>query len=183
MAANEAELIARGRAGDRAALAALHTAHAPRIKAYALRSGFREADADDLTQEAFLLAFRALDTFDCDRGDFAPWLNTIARNLARKRFLEPFTLQFDPELAAEVLAVRANPGGPPEMREQIDALSGCIEDLDPELANVIRLRYVDGRTTRGIADATGISEATVRLRLRDAAVLLEQCLKKKGVFS
>ena len=183
MAAGEAELITRGRAGDHAALEALHSAHAPRIKAYALRSGFRTADADDLTQETFLLAFRALDTFDCDRGDFAPWINTIARNIARKRFGEPNTLQFDPELAAEVLATRANPGDPPEIREQIDALSVCIKGLDPELAEVIRLRYVDGQTTRGIADVSGISEATVRLRLKDAAVLLEQCLKKKGVFS
>lgn len=183
MAAGEAELISRGRAGDHAALSALHSAHAPRIKAYALRSGFRQADADDLTQEAFLLAFGALDTFDCDRGDFAPWINTIARNLARKRFGEPNTLQFDSELAAEALAVRANPGDPPEIREQIDALSRCIKDLDSELAGVIRLRYVDGRTTRGIADATGISEPTVRLRLNEAAMLLKQCLKKKGVFS
>ena len=182
MAANEADLIARGRAGDHAALTALHAAHAGRLKAYMLRSGLRQTDADDLTQEAFLLAFRALDAFDCDRGEFAPWLNTIARNLMRKKFREPNTLHFDPKLAEAVLAVRVNPGEPPELRETIDALSQCIEALDPGLARVVRLRYVESRTTRGIADAAGISEATVRLRLKDAAVLLGQCLKRKGVF-
>ncbi|MFH1730635.1 MAG: sigma-70 family RNA polymerase sigma factor [Planctomycetota bacterium] len=183
MAADESELVAGGLAGDGAAFDALHSAHAARIKAYFLRSGFRENDADDLTQDAFLLAFRALHTFDAARGGFGGWIAKIARNLARKEFRgRPALPHFDPVLADEILVASANPGDPPELREEIAALAKCVDALEPELADVIRLRYVEGRTTRGIAGVIGLSESSVRLRLANAARLLEQCLKKKGVL-
>lgn len=183
MAADESELVAGGLAGDGAAFDALHSAHAARIKAYFLRSGFRENDADDLTQDAFLLAFKALHTFDAARGGFGVWIAKIARNLARKEFRgRPPLPHFDPMLADEVLAAGGNPSDPPELREEIAALAECVDALEPEFADVIRLRYVEARTTRGIAEVIGLSESSVRLRLTNAARVLEQCLKEKGIL-
>ena len=66
---------------DDAAFAALHAAHARHVKAFFLRCGFGAADADDLTQETFVLAFRGLSMFDPARGEFRPWVGAIARNL------------------------------------------------------------------------------------------------------
>ncbi len=179
----ENELAKRGAAGDTAALQELHAANAPRLKAYFLRSGFRESDADDLTQEVFLLALKALHRFDPALAGFGTWLGTIARNLARKRFRRQRNpLHFDAELADEVLATDGNPGGSPELRERLAALPDCIAALGPELERLVRLRYVEGRTTRGIADASEVSEPTIRLRLKEAMVLIEQCLRRKGLF-
>lgn len=183
MAADENELITGSLAGDGAAFDTLHATHAARIKGYFLRSGFSQNDADDLTQDAFLQAFRALRTFDAARGRFGVWIAKIARNVARKEFRRrPALPHFDPVLADAILAASGNPGDPPELREEIDALAGCVDALEPEFADVIRLRYVEARTTRGIAELIGLSESSVRLRLTNAARLLELCLKKKGVM-
>jgi len=178
----EGEWVARCLAGDASAYRALYDAHARRIAAYFRRSGFRQADADDLLQETFLRVCRSLHTFDAGRGAFGVWLATIARNVARKawgRRREPDS--FDPEIAEDVLAGPDNPGHDAAQREEVDALRDCVEQLPEGLRRIVRLRYVEARTTRGVSGATGIPEATVRLRLSEARQKLEQCLRLKGV--
>jgi DNA-directed RNA polymerase specialized sigma24 family protein len=54
--------------------------------------------------------------------------------------------------------------------------------LSPDVANLVRLRYVEARTTRGVGQAAGLPESTVRLRLAEARNLLERCLRGKGVL-
>jgi len=179
----EAELVLRCLSGETSAFEALYGAHAGRIAAYFLRSGFARADADDLTQETFTRAFRSLGTFDADRGAFRPWLATIARNVARKRWgrrAEPGN--FDPELAEDVLAGADNPQTAAQQAEEIDAVRDCVSRLPEQLGRIIRLRYVEGRSTRGVAAATGIPEATVRSRLGEAYERLARCLAAKGVM-
>jgi len=183
MSADAPDLIARCLRGDDAAFTALHAEHAGRVKAYFLRQGFTGPDADDLTQQVFVRVFKSFRTFDRSRGTFSQWLGAIARNVARKHFRRRTQPQsFDPELAEEMFAAMENPTGRVELREEIDALSQCIEALPAELARVIHLRYVQARTTRGIAALLGMPEATVRLRLKEAAGLLQGCLKAKGIF-
>jgi len=161
----------------------LHAAHAGRIRAYFLRSGFPDSDADDLTQETFIRAFKSIRTFDPDRGSFRTWLAAIARNVARKRWGQRAAPDhFDPEIAEDVFAAPDNRTGSAEAREEIDALSECIDALPANLARVVHLRYVQAMTTRGVAAETGIPEATVRLRLSEALALLEGCLRAKGVL-
>ena len=73
MAANIPDVISRCLAGDDAAFDSLFAAHGRRVRAYFLRCGFGPADADDLTQDTFLRAFKSLGTFDATRGTFAGW--------------------------------------------------------------------------------------------------------------
>jgi len=179
----DAGLVARCLRGDQAALRSLYLAHAGRVKAYFRRSGFADADAEDLTQETFLRAFKSLGGFDAARGALGPWLAAIARNAARKRWARrPEPDSFDPELAEQVLELADNPSGSTETREQLDALAGCLAKLPRDLAEVLRLRYVEARTTRGVAAATGLAEATVRLRLAKALGLIERCMRTKGML-
>jgi RNA polymerase sigma-70 factor (ECF subfamily) len=184
---SEGQLVSRAASGDSAAWRELYDAHAGCVVAYLLRSGFARGDADDLTQDTFLRALRSLRTFDPARGAFGAWLGAIARNVARKhwgRRAQPDN--FDPDLAADVLADPAdgpNPGpAQAARREEMDAVADCIARLPEELARLVRLRYVEGRTTRGVAEAAGTPEATVRVRLAEAHNRLRQCLKSKGVM-
>jgi RNA polymerase sigma-70 factor (ECF subfamily) len=183
MDASDEERMARCRAGDEEAFRALYDAHAGRVKAYFLRAGFAPADADDLTQQVFLRVFRSIHTYDPARGSVTPWLGAIARNVARKVWARrPEPEHVDPELAEAMFAAGPNPSDPAELHEELDALAVCIEALPVELARLIHLRYVQARTTRGMAALTGMPEATVRLHLKKAARLLEQCLDAKGVW-
>lgn len=183
MSVPDNQLIAQCLNGDDSAFEQLLDAHGGRAKAYFLRSGFSPADAEDLAQEVFVRIYKSLNTFDAEKGTFAGWTATIARNVARKRWdkrSQPDN--FDPELAEEMFASTDNPGTPAELQEELDALSMCIEALPVELARVVHLRYVQGRTTRGVASEMTISEFTVRSRLKEAEVMLEQCLRAKGIY-
>ncbi len=184
MEANEAELIEQCLRGDQTSCSLLYSTYAGLVRAYLQRCGFGSTDADDLTQEVFVRVFKSLKTFKPAKGTFRQWLGAITRNVARKRWRRrPEPENFDPELAEEVFATYGNPGQTPEAREEVDAVRLCVQTLPADLTRIIRLRFVQGRTTRGIASAIEMAEATVRLRLKEAVALLESCLRDKGVLS
>jgi RNA polymerase sigma-70 factor (ECF subfamily) len=81
---SEAEAILRARNGDRSAFEYLYRLHSRRVYALCLRMVGNTADAEDLTQEAFLLLLRKIDTF---RGEsaFSTWLHRLAVNLVLMR--------------------------------------------------------------------------------------------------
>jgi len=175
------QLIDRAADGDRAAFDALHVAAAGRVRAYLRRSGFAPADADDLSQETFLRAFKSLSTFDPSKGALLTWIGAIARNVARRQWQrrkDPDS--FDPDLAEEMFAAEDDPSQRPEVREEVAAVRECVDALPAELARIVRLRYVDALTTRAIAAIVDMPEATVRLRLGEASELLQKCLARKG---
>ncbi|MHC4983533.1 MAG: RNA polymerase sigma factor [Planctomycetota bacterium] len=183
MSETEVQLVRQCLGGDATAFEWLYREHASRIKAYLARSGFTASDADDLTQQTFFQAFNSLTTFDSRRGTFGGWIAAIARNVARKNFhRRGDSRNFDPEMAEETLAYEDNPGQAAAASEENEAISECVEALPAELARIVRMRYVEARTTRGIASETGIPESTVRLRLSEAMAAIEKCLKSKGIL-
>jgi RNA polymerase sigma-70 factor (ECF subfamily) len=162
---------------------ALYDAHAPRVMAYLRRTGFSQADGEDLCQETFIRAFKSLATFNADRGSMGQWLGAIARNVARRHWARRTeTNSFDPALADELFAAPAPAGESPEAREETAAVGACVESLPPDLAKLVRLRYVEGLTTRAVAERANMPEATVRLRLAQAMEALQRCLAAKGVL-
>ena len=184
MDANEANLIERCLRGHQASCNQLYSTYAGLVRAYLHRCGFDLTDADDLTQDVFVRVFKSLKTFNFTKGTFPQWLGAISRNVARKRWRRrPEPENFDPELAEQVFATHDNPGRTCQAHEEIDALRLCVDSLPADLARIVRLRYVQGRTTRGIAEATDMAESTVRLRLTEAMDLLERCLAGKGVLA
>lgn len=176
-----AQLLEQARRGDQRALAALYDEHAPAVASYFLRCGFKASDAQDLTQDVFVRAFRSLHTFDPARSGLRTWLGAIARNVARRAWHKtPPGGQYDAELAAETLAEPPNPGQTPEAREEMDALGDCISHLPSELGRLVELRYVKALTGRAIAAELRMAESTVRLRLEEAKAALARCLRSKG---
>lgn len=157
----------------------LYAHHAGAIRAYFLRSGFNASDSDDLLQETFLRVTRSLKTFDAARGSLRSWLGAIARNLARKQWgrrAEPEN--FDPALAEAVLSVE---DWSPQRREELHAVGAFVEALPEELRRLVRLRYVEGRTTRGIAAVCGMPESTIRMRLKESLAIMESWMRSEGL--
>ncbi|MDP6636538.1 MAG: sigma-70 family RNA polymerase sigma factor [Phycisphaerae bacterium] len=182
MEQTEQQLVSRSLAGEESACRQLYQAHAGRVAAYFRRSGFDSSLTADLTQETFVRVFSSLGGYDPERGAFGAWLSAIARNVARKCWRRRTTANtFDPELADAMFAIPAEASSTPEQREENSAVAECVSHLDQQLGELVRMRYVRGMTTRGIAAEAGMPEATVRSRLGEALDCIARCLRGKGI--
>jgi len=170
--------LARAQRGDEPAWRAL-VAHYQRpvfgLLTRLLSATARRDLVEDLAQETFLRAFRALPSFDRSAaGRLSSWLLTIAARLALDE------LRQRRPLAAR--ATRdATPAAPPaasrpERRLVADIVARAVADLSPDHRAVILLREVHGFDYEEIAAALAISVGTVRSRLSRARAELRAAL-------
>ncbi|OGQ10591.1 MAG: hypothetical protein A2138_07570 [Deltaproteobacteria bacterium RBG_16_71_12] len=166
--ANDDEaLVARARAGDRAAFGQLFTRHHGRVTAMCTRLLADRGRVDDAVQQTFLEAWRCLDRFE-GRSRFTTWLTRIAihtcfglrRRLARLVFVgEPVEPAFDVE----------EPGRTPEQlalaRAREVAIREVLASLSQKKRTVFVLADLEGMTSPEVAEVLGVPDATVRTRL------------------
>jgi RNA polymerase sigma-70 factor (ECF subfamily) len=131
--------------------------------------------AEDIAQEAFLSAIRALDRFDRRRA-FGPWLNRIVVNRAidwsRARTLRR---EVSGELPADALPAPAAAGRP-----YSDDVVTALASLSPEHRAVVVLRYLLEYTPGEIAGLLALPRGTVNSRLRRALDVLESGLAEES---
>lgn len=159
-------LIRRFLAGDEAAFRSLYRRHAPRLRMTIVRLlGSRRDDADDVVQEAWVAACRALHRF---RGEsrFSTWLAAIAIRAARRRLdWRLDAIELDDALAA--------PGTPPG--QGMD-LARALESLSDGYRSVVVLHDVEGYTHEEIAALLGIAVGTSRSTLTRGRRMLRRLL-------
>ncbi len=168
-APEDAELVSRAAAGDDAAFRALYDRHRPAV--FRLARGFAAFgpdDVDDVVQETFVRAFRALARLE-QRDRFGAWILAIARNRALSRLARARSaaeLADDLEREVEVAAAGVSPADPDEAAE-LDAVRRIIADLpDGPEKETVRLFYVEGRlSAREIADRLGVGKSAITMRL------------------
>lgn len=185
------EWVEQAQSGDTRAFDRLVTKHRGTIYAMIRNMVHHDADAWDLSQEAFVKAWRALPRFE-SRARFTTWMFRISHNVVydwlRKRRIES-----DSELNDELLdAGRMDASAPTapgprlrpdeamereEVRAQIDA---AIRTLSPDHREVILLREVQGLDYKEIAEATGSSIGTIMSRLHYARKKLRNLLTLKS---
>jgi RNA polymerase sigma-70 factor (ECF subfamily) len=169
-AGGDRSLVEAARLGDRSAFAALHKRYAPMVHGIAL-ARVHLAEADDLVQEAFLLALEKIATLR-DADAVGPWLGAIARNLAvgyhrRRRptetmTTEPATQQSDPRDGS--------------VTSQATAALAAIRTLPEAYHETLILRLVEGLTGPQIAACTGLTQGSVRVNLHRGFKLLRASL-------
>ncbi len=165
-----ASTVARARSGDGPAFAELYRRHAPAVHAI-LAARVDPADAEELVQEVFLSAHRALATL-LDPGAFGPWIHQIARNAAASRVRE---LSRRPRSQPLGDVPTAEPRDPDDdLRRRVLAR---IRDLPEAYRETLAMRLIDGMTGPEIAEATGLSPGSVRVNLHRGMDLLRPLLK------
>jgi RNA polymerase sigma-70 factor (ECF subfamily) len=156
---DERAWVRGAQAGSVSDLEALFKAHWPRAYRAAYLVVHDAAAAEDIAQEAFLAAVRALDRFDRKRP-FAPWLHRIVVNRAidwaRARNLRAEVLDEAPEVADE----------PRSQVAYSEGVAAGLASLAPEHRAVIVLRYLLEYTPGEIADLLELPRGTVNSRLR-----------------
>jgi RNA polymerase sigma-70 factor (ECF subfamily) len=167
----ERALVRDAQRGSAAALEQLFRLHWPRAYRAAFVVVGDTAAAEDIAQESFLAAVRALDRFD-RRRPFGPWLHRIVVNRAidwaRARALRR-------EIGVEGLAEPAAPER--ESGERADELAGALATLGVEQRAVIVLRYLLDYTPGEIAELLDLPRGTVNSRLRRGLDRLGEALE------
>jgi len=159
--------------GSAAALEHLFRAHWPRAYRAALVVVGDAAAAEDIAQESFLAAVRALDQFD-RRRPFGPWLHRIVVNRsidwARARTLRR---ELDAGSAPEPAAPTR------ELAGRAGELAAALSELGPEHRAVVVLRYLLEYTPGEIAELLDLPRGTVNSRLRRGLDRLEEALRNE----
>jgi RNA polymerase sigma-70 factor (ECF subfamily) len=164
-----AELVKRARKGEPAAFDELVRRHLRAAYAVALAVLGRPADADDVAQDAFLVALEKLD--DCrDPARFSGWLIQIVRNRALHA-LKKRKLRDPSDDVADAPSHTA--GGDVVLRRQLLA---ALATLTPVQREVVLLHDLDEWTHAEIADALGLTETNCRQHLFTARRALRGAL-------
>jgi RNA polymerase sigma-70 factor, ECF subfamily len=181
---DEQTLIRAAGRGNREAFNALVLRYQDNVYTLAYRIMGEAQSAADATQEAFIIAYRRLDTYR--GGSFRAWLLRITTNhcydeLRRLRRRPVVSVEdlADPDI--EDGAALPDPGDTPEQivqqRELQRAIQGCINSLSPDQRVVLVLSDIEGLNYQEIADNAGISLGTVKSRLSRARAAIRDCLQ------
>jgi RNA polymerase sigma-70 factor (ECF subfamily) len=175
---SETALVKRAIAGDGDAFAALFQLHRGRVYAVCLRMTNNPADADDLTQEAFIQAFRKLNTF---RGDSAlsTWLHRVAVNTALMHFRKRSTAQTSLDGSGDVEPEKREFGCQDQrLNHSLDriALKRALEALPFGYRTIFELHEFDGYGHREIAKILHCTVGNSKSQLHKAKQRIRECL-------
>jgi RNA polymerase sigma-70 factor (ECF subfamily) len=168
--ASEAALVRAAQRGSSEAFAELFRRHWPRAHRAAWLVLHDATAAEDVAQEAFVAAVRALDRFD-RRRPFGPWLHRIVINRA-----------IDHARARELRREVADVGVEPAVFDRADApgddVVAALSGLPPDQRAVIVMRHLLGFTPGEIASALGLPRGTVNSRLRRGLDGLQEVVER-----
>jgi len=189
MSPEQAELLERLRLRDENAFAEIVRAYQDRIVNLMYGMLHNYDDAVEAAQEAFLKAFRAIDSFKGESQIYT-WLCRIAMNTASsarrspRRKMEEAALSLDEPVEGKSGAMsRQIAGGEPgpadaaERNETEAAVRAAIERLDDEFRAVVVLKDIEGFDYQETAEILGIPRGTVKSRLHRARMMLRDFLK------
>ena len=176
------DLLSRCVSGDQSACAAFYDAVAPGMYRLAYSILLHQEDAEDVTQEAMVYAFRNLHHYDPARGAIRTWLYTITvsrcRNARRRKWLPTTAL-------SHLLSIGLEPMIPTEHTPEAaisrmgirDALEAALATLSPRLREAVALRYGQGLTYREMAEVLDCPQKTAESRVRLAHEALRTALQ------
>lgn len=187
----EQELVERAKKGDETAFEVLVTDNEKRIYNLCRRLTGNPEDAAELTQEAFLNAWRGLSRFQGE-SSFSTWLYRLASNACidflrkeKRRQNLSMTVSLDDEEEARQVELpdeRYAPERELERTEVRQAVVAGLERLTPEHRQVLVMREINGLSYAEIGAVLGLEEGTVKSRIARARNALRKVLTERGNF-
>jgi RNA polymerase sigma-70 factor (ECF subfamily) len=151
--------------------------HHKRLLAYALSITRDGCMAEDIVQDALVVAFRKLDTFDTSRS-FSAWVRGIIRNKHLEHLRKKRELLLDEnELDSLEACHSAWDSSGKDDCEIFHILSECVKKLPEILLLPIRMFYFVSMNGAEVADSLKCNEATVRKRLQRGRERLSSCIE------
>jgi RNA polymerase sigma-70 factor, ECF subfamily len=175
-------LLVRVARGDATAFDELYVRCSPLVFGMVLQVLRDPAQAEEVTQEVLVEAWRNAARFDPDRGTARSWLLTMARRRAIDR-VRSAQAAADRDVRAGVAA------GVPDYDQVAEAVwqrfereqvRRCLDGLTPLQHEAISLAFYRGQTQREVSDTLGVPLGTVKTRLRDGLIRMRDCLGVDG---
>jgi RNA polymerase sigma-70 factor, ECF subfamily len=181
-AASQSQLIARAQRGEEEAFAELFELHKRRVYSLCLRMTGDTAEAEDLTQEAFLQLFRKIATF---RGEsaFSTWLHRLVVNVVlmhlRRKGLQKVSLD-EADTSQEEPVKREYGDDDRRLLGSVEriALKNAIEELPPGYRAIFVLHDVEGYEHNEIAQIMNCSVGNSKSQLHKARLKLREALRR-----
>ena len=181
----DASLVERAQKGDLDAFDSLTIKYRQRLLSVIYNMTSNREDAADLTQEAFVKAFRSIGRFK-GKSSFFTWLYRIGVNVTlshlqknkTRRFFsfENLSEEVNQETAFEVLASRSKTERPTLLNELQEKLNEALQKLSNKHRTIVVLFEIEGLSHKQIAEIMKCSEGTVRSRLHYAKQQLQAYL-------
>lgn len=172
----ETDLVRRLRAGDDAAFSQLYARYGRLVHSIAMRLMGDHHDAEDVTQQVFVSAWRSRESLKQDAGSLAGWLATITRrrcaDLAAGRARATQT-----EEAAATVMMLPTPADPARAIEEI-TVAHTLETLGEPRSTIVRMAVVEDRRHEDIAQALGVPLGTVKSHVRRGLLQLRSRLEE-----
>jgi RNA polymerase sigma-70 factor (ECF subfamily) len=175
----EAQLIAAARDGDLRAFAELVAVHQHSIRTCLVVRVSELQDAEDLAQDAFIIAHGKLGEFEPGRS-FRAWVRGIALNLLRnhQRKLRPEPRGHIAELEAltdQAVEEDHAAGGEPEL---LEAAARCLDKLDQPSRELLRLRYTEARPLAELCEQLRRKHSAITMWLHRIRAALRDCIER-----
>ena len=181
---DKVDLVMRARKGDLQAFEQIVRREQDAVRAFLAVRLSRSDEAEDLAQEAFMVAHRELKSFE-EHRPLRPWLIGIAHNLLRNHLRkfraepigghEELQVAFDGYLSSQRVDLHTP-------RVFID-LEECLSELDPEAKGLIEARYVNGESIKEIQKRVGKGHSALTMYLHRIRETLGQCIERKRKHS
>ena len=180
-AATATALVAAAKAGDARAFEALVSRYRKRIFALALHITGSASEADDIAQDVFLKAYRALPEFE-GRSQFFTWVYrmTVNRslNVRRDRARRGENVLDDPRLELAIAVdARSDPGREAELRQTYARLLRALDALPVDMRTTVILVSLQGLSHGEVAVVQKVSEGTIAWRMHEARRRLHEAMQ------
>lgn len=172
-------LIAGVARGDEAAFAELYQATSSKLYAIALRILRSREVAEDVVQDSYFKVWERARDYKSEIATPITWMAAIVRNRAldevRRRAVRPAA---DVSELDELASDDEHPVETIGRQEDVARLMRCLEGLEPEKRQMVRLAYLDGLSREALAKRFDRPEGTIKTWLHRSLALLKGCLEQ-----
>ncbi len=177
---NESQLIRAAQRGDMAAFKTLVEIHHGRVRAFLAVRMNNALEAEDLAQDALILAFKKLPELDPERP-FGAWLRGVAKHLLanHQRKFRAIPVGANDELQALIDGQLEQDFHRHDESERMTALRDCLDELDPPARQLLHDRYAEGIALEDLARRLGRKTSAVSMQLHRLRQMLAACIDSK----
>ena len=172
-------LIAAVAKGDEAAFAELYQATSSKLFAVALRILRSREAAEEVVQESYFRVWERAGDFNPSLASPLTWMAAIVRNRCidevRRKIPRPSS---DESVLENLESDDEHPLTGLERQEDVQRLLRCMEGLEPEKKQMVRLAYLDGMSREDLAAKFGRPEGTIKTWLHRSLAQLKGCLEQ-----